>query len=143
MVETQAAFNTARAEARKAMSPTEVVHMDAIEQAAGILEAAQVPFLLWGSAEDGEKLEHPFDRGWYQFNRMSYLEPRYSNADLDNAALLGHSLHPKLMKHQSLLLGKDRAIVVIDAEGKALIGWCAGETIQREQMGNKPTEATQ
>jgi hypothetical protein len=132
----QADLNAKREEARKSMSPTEVIRLDAIERAAGILEAAQVPFLLWGSHEDEEKLKHPFDRGWYQFNRMSYIEPRYGDAYTTEVYQKACSLQPAVFRHQSLVIPAN-TVVVTKADGSPIMAWRDGEVVYRKPSEEK------
>lgn len=126
----QADLNAKREEMRKNMTPAELAKLDAIEQACAVLEAQQVPFLLWASSDDATKLEAPHMRGWFQFNRMSYVEPRYSKDYHDDAKVNAWSLQSHDVAHQSYLTPPGWAFVLHNAEGKAIAAWMDGRRVE-------------
>ncbi len=90
---------------RAEMSPEDLARLDAIEECSERLEAAGVPFILWGSI-DPDGLTSSGPRGYWQFNRLAYPkegEEKYE-ALVNRAPRAGWTLLPLLLKHCSMAI---------------------------------------
>lgn len=77
----QADTDRRREDLRATLSSEEKTRLTAIEQASALLEAAKVPFLLFGDVKDSDT-----DSNWFQFNKLDYNLPE-SGESLRNAII--------------------------------------------------------
>lgn len=118
-----------KAKTRTDMSPEDVARLDVIEECSAKLEAARIPFLLWGSV-DPEGLTEFGPRGFWQFNRLAYPkdgEDKYE-AIVTRGNEAGQVIFKTEIRHLSkvfqvgpiALYGRDKTIMLAFQNGEQI-----------------------
>lgn len=97
----QADIDAQRQEMKAKMTPTERARLEVIEECAAKLEAAEVPFQLWASSEDGKSDNNGSRKFWICFHKLSYVPKTDMVVYSDRVFEAWGSLFPYILGHQT------------------------------------------